>query len=109
MPALLNWTGKSFTDRPVPDHHRRAADASCSTSSWASSWPDRVGRHVYAVGDDTEAARLAGIRVDRVLLSVYTVAGLIYGITAWILIGRAGAGQPERDRPTPTWTASPPS
>ena len=40
------------------------------------------GRHVYAVGDDIEAARLVGIRVDRVLLSVYTVAGLIYGITA---------------------------
>ena len=48
------------------------------------------GKHVYAVGDDAEAARLVGIRVNRVLLSVYTVAGLIYGITAWILIGRAG-------------------
>ena len=52
------------------------------------------GRHVYAVGDDTEAARLAGIRVNRVLLSVYTVAGLIYGIAAWVLIGRAGAASP---------------
>ena len=31
------------------------------------------GRHVYAVGDDPEAARLAGIRVNRVLLSVYAV------------------------------------
>jgi fructose transport system permease protein len=48
------------------------------------------GRHVYAVGNDPEAARLVGIRVDRVLLSVYTVAGLIYGITAWVQIGRAG-------------------
>jgi fructose transport system permease protein len=52
------------------------------------------GRHVYAVGDDIEAARLAGIRVNRVLLSVYTVAGLIYGITAWVLIGRAGTASP---------------
>ncbi len=52
------------------------------------------GRHVYAVGDDIEAARLVGIRVDRVLLSVYTVAGLIYGITAWLLIGRAGTASP---------------
>jgi fructose transport system permease protein len=49
---------------------------------------------VYAVGDDIEAARLVGIRVDRVLLSVYTVAGLIYGITAWVLIGRAGTASP---------------
>ena len=51
-----------------------------------TSW----GRHVYAVGDDIEAARLAGIQVNRVLLSVYTVAGLIFGITAWVAIGRAG-------------------
>jgi fructose transport system permease protein len=52
------------------------------------------GRHVYAVGDDLEASRLAGIPVNRVLLSVYTVAGLIYGFTAWILIGRAGTASP---------------
>ena len=52
------------------------------------------GRHVYAVGDDIEAARLAGIQVNRVLLSVYTVAGLIYGVTAWVLIGRAGGASP---------------
>ena len=52
------------------------------------------GRHVYAVGDDLEGARLAGIRVNRVLLSVYLVAGIIYGITAWILIGRAGTASP---------------
>lgn len=55
-----------------------------------TSW----GRHVYATGDDAEAARLAGIRVSRVLLSVYTVAGLIYGITAWVLIGRIGGASP---------------
>lgn len=52
------------------------------------------GRHVYAVGDDIDAARLAGIQVNRVLLSVYTVAGLIYGFTAWVLIGRAGTASP---------------
>jgi fructose transport system permease protein len=52
------------------------------------------GRHVYAVGDDIEAARLAGIPVTRVLVSVYMFAGLIFGITAWILIGRVGAASP---------------
>ena len=29
------------------------------------------GRHVYAVGDDADAAELSGVRVDRVLMSVY--------------------------------------
>ncbi len=52
------------------------------------------GRHVYAVGDDPDAARLAGIEVDRVLLSVYAVAGLIFGIGAWVLIGRVGTASP---------------
>lgn len=48
------------------------------------------GKHVYAVGDDREAARLAGIRSSRVLLSVYLVAGLIYAVAAWVQIGRTG-------------------
>jgi fructose transport system permease protein len=49
---------------------------------------------VYAVGDDPESARLSGVPSKRILLAVYTVAGLIYGIAAWILIGRAGAATP---------------
>jgi fructose transport system permease protein len=52
------------------------------------------GRHVYAVGDDIEGARLAGIQVNRVLMGVYGTAGVIYGFTAWILIGRAGTASP---------------
>jgi fructose transport system permease protein len=47
------------------------------------------GRHVYATGDDREAARLAGINVNRVLLSVYMVAGLIYAFGGWIQLGRS--------------------
>ncbi|MEO8266544.1 MAG: ABC transporter permease [Ilumatobacteraceae bacterium] len=47
------------------------------------------GRHVYATGDDREAARLAGINVNRVLLSVYMVAGLIYAIGGWVQLGRS--------------------
>jgi len=55
-----------------------------------TSW----GRHVYAVGDDKESARLAGISVTRVLLSVYVAAGAILAIGAWIQIGRADAASP---------------
>jgi fructose transport system permease protein len=47
------------------------------------------GSHVYATGDDPEAARLAGINVNRVLLSVYMVAGLIYAIGGWVQLGRS--------------------
>lgn len=52
------------------------------------------GRHVYAVGDDIEAARLAGIQVNRVLMSVYMTAGFIFSVTAWIVIGRVAAASP---------------
>ena len=52
------------------------------------------GRHVYAVGDDKEAARLAGISVNRVLMSVYLAAGVILAIGAWVQIGRTNAASP---------------
>ncbi len=53
------------------------------------------GRHVYAVGDDAEAARLAGINIDRVLLSIYVAAGVICAIAGWVLIGRIGSVTPQ--------------
>ncbi|GAA4697322.1 ABC transporter permease [Phytohabitans rumicis] len=94
MPALLNWTGETFrlgqfritTGVVLVVALYVVVGFALANTAW--------GKHVYAVGDDKEAARLAGIRVDRVLLSVYTVAGAIYGLTAWILIGRAGAASP---------------
>jgi fructose transport system permease protein len=52
------------------------------------------GRHVYATGDDREAARLAGIDVTRVLLSVYMVAGFVYAIGAWVQLGRSLSASP---------------
>jgi fructose transport system permease protein len=53
------------------------------------------GRHLYAVGDDPDAARLAGIRTGRVLFAVYVLAGLICALGAWILIGRIGSISPQ--------------
>ena len=52
------------------------------------------GRHVYALGNDPEAARLTGIHVNRTLFSVYLVAGVIYGIAAWQAIGRIPNADP---------------
>jgi fructose transport system permease protein len=52
------------------------------------------GRHLYAVGNNAEAARLTGIRVDRVLIAVYALAGLFYGIAALLSVARTGVGDP---------------
>lgn len=54
-----------------------------------------AGRSVYAVGDNPEAARLAGINTTRVLLGVYSVAALTYGIAALMLVARTGVGDPQ--------------
>jgi fructose transport system permease protein len=52
------------------------------------------GRHIYATGDDPDAARLAGINTKRTLVAVYTIAGLICAVAGWTLIGRIGAVSP---------------
>jgi fructose transport system permease protein len=58
------------------------------------------GRHVYAVGDNPEATRLTGININRLLLSVYTAAGLMYGIAALLLVGRTELGDPNAGQTT---------
>jgi fructose transport system permease protein len=52
------------------------------------------GRHVYAVGDDPEAAELSGVQVKRTLIQVYALSGLICAFAGWALIGRIGSVSP---------------
>ncbi|MDD0809248.1 ABC transporter permease [Curvibacter sp. RS43] len=53
-----------------------------------------AGRHVYAVGNNAEATRLVGIPTQRVLLGVYVMAGLCYGLAALLSVARTGVGDP---------------
>jgi fructose transport system permease protein len=53
------------------------------------------GRHVYMIGDDKDAAELAGIRTDRTLRQVYMLAGFICALAAWASIGRVGSISPQ--------------
>jgi ribose/xylose/arabinose/galactoside ABC-type transport system permease subunit len=55
----------------------------------------RFGRHVYAVGGNEEAARLAGVPVRRVKLGVYMIAGACAGIAAVIQVGQLRSGGPD--------------
>jgi fructose transport system permease protein len=52
------------------------------------------GRHVTAIGDDPDAAMLSGVQIDRTLISVYALAGLICGFGAWVALGRVGSMSP---------------
>jgi len=53
-----------------------------------------AGKHVYAVGNNPEAARLTGIATPRVILAVYVLAGVLYGIAALLSVARTGVGDP---------------
>lgn len=94
MPALLTWTGETFqvggVNFTIGVVLMLAVYIIVAFILGRTAW----GRHVYAVGDDKEAARLAGISVNRVLMSVYLAAGAILAIGAWIQIGRSNAASP---------------
>jgi inositol transport system permease protein len=53
----------------------------------------RFGRAVYAVGGNAEAARLSGIRVDRVLVAVYMIVGFFAGFAAFVLSARLNSAE----------------
>src|SRR5215218_7332039 len=95
MPDLLLWTGITFNIGATKITYGSLLMLglygliayALSSTAW--------GRHVYAVGDDVEAARLSGVRTNRVLLSVYVIAGLICAVAAWFLIGRIASASPQ--------------
>lgn len=53
-----------------------------------------LGRHIYALGGNPEAARLAGINVRLVTIFVYAMTGLLVGLAAVIQLGLSGTVQP---------------
>lgn len=52
------------------------------------------GRHLYAIGDDPDAAELSGVRVKPMLVRVYVLSGLICALAGWAMIGRLGSVSP---------------
>ena len=50
-----------------------------------------VGRKIYAVGDNPEAAKLAGLNVAKIKILVFTCAGILVGISAILLAARSGS------------------
>jgi len=53
----------------------------------------RYGRQVYAVGGNPEAARLSGLNVKKILLSVYVIVGFFAGLGGFVLSSRLGASE----------------
>jgi inositol transport system permease protein len=88
-PALTRLAGDVF-GLPVPV----LILAAVSLASWALLANLRLGRYVYAVGGNENAARAAGINVKRVKLFAYTLCGAMAGLAGVVLAARITTGQP---------------
>lgn len=55
----------------------------------------RYGAHVYAVGGNKEAARRAGVAVDRTLIATYAVGGMLAAVGGIVLLGQTALAQPD--------------
>ncbi|CAN5290564.1 ABC transporter permease [soil metagenome] len=54
----------------------------------------RVGRNIYAVGGNDTAARLSGIKINRYILGVFVLAGVVAALAGILITARTGSGQP---------------
>ncbi len=61
---------------------------------WIALRSTRFGRHALSIGGSEEASRLMGLNVDRTLVAVYALSGLLAGVAGAILAAQFGAGQP---------------
>ncbi len=78
--------------RPVSDpvrHHDRAAGGDRGI---AHRTP--FGRYVFAIGDNAVAARMIGIKVNRIKLLVFVIAGSLAALAGTLMVARLGTAQP---------------
>ena len=91
---LLSWTGNTLNIGDTAITYGMIIMFGLYTLVWYLLTQTAWGRHVYAIGNNREAARLVGIPVQNRLLSVYTFAALLYGIAAWLALGRIPNADP---------------
>lgn len=94
LPATLTTLGNTFNLGQTEVSLGTVTMIALYALAWFVLRDTAPGRHLYAVGNNPEAARLTGISVDRVLIVVYALAGLIYGIAALLSVARTGVGDP---------------
>ena len=95
LPSIMTALGNTFAFGRTDITYGSVLMLVLYAITWYVLSQTAAGRHVYAVGDNREAARLTGINTRRVLLAVYTVAGVIYGIAALLSVARTQVGDPQ--------------
>jgi fructose transport system permease protein len=94
LPSEMTYLGQTFTLGGTAVTYGTVVMLALYGVAWFVFSQSPVGRHVYALGNNPEAVRLAGVHIRRLLISVYAVAGLIYGIAAVLLVARTEVGDP---------------
>jgi fructose transport system permease protein len=94
IPAGMTLLGNTFMIGQTPMAYGVVLMLALYVATWLWLRETAPGRHIYAVGNSPEATRLTGIPTERVLLGVYVLAGLFYGIAAMLSVARTGAGDP---------------
>ena len=94
VPASMTWLGGTFQMGGTNVAFGTVLMLMLYLATWFWLRETAPGRHVYAVGNNPEATRLVGIPTDRVLVGVYVLAGVFYGIAALLSVSRTGVGDP---------------
>ncbi|MDQ1454642.1 MAG: fructose transport system permease protein [Actinomycetota bacterium] len=93
-PSAMTYFGRTFSIGGTDITYAVVLMLALYALFWFVLTQTTWGNHIYAVGNNPEATRLSGIRTDRLLISVYVVAGAIYGLAALLLIARTEVGDP---------------
>ena len=94
IPASMTFLGNTFSLGGTSISYGVLLMLALYVATWLWLRETAPGRHIYAVGNSPEATRLTGIPTERVLLGVYVLAGLFYGVAALLSVARTGAGDP---------------
>jgi fructose transport system permease protein len=95
LPAAMTFFGGTFAVGGAAITYGTVLMLGLYVAVWLALRNTAPGRHVYAVGNNPEAARLTGINTHAVLLGVYSLAGLMYGIASLLAVARTGVGDPQ--------------
>jgi fructose transport system permease protein len=94
LPAELTFLGTTFKLGSTEITYGSILMLALFLLFWFILQYTTLGRQVYAVGDNPEAARLSGINTTKALLGVYAFSALLYGIGALLLVSRTSVGDP---------------
>ncbi|ALG12913.1 ABC transporter permease [Kibdelosporangium phytohabitans] len=90
VPGTLELLGGGADGRSFGIPHSWLLAVLLAAGMWFYMRHAPTGRHLYAIGGNAPAARLAGIRVNRRLVGVYAVTGVLVGLAACCVIGGGG-------------------